>query len=103
VSEEVRTFFRFCPSCGRRFHIQILSKEKVAVEREEREEREPGNGEGVVPGLADQVSGFSSPVPLFLEEGHPAVIDLDEIRYSYRCKHCGHEWTEEHIQEKEER
>ena len=81
MSEEVRTFFRFCPSCGKRFHIQILSKEKVAIEREE---PEPGNAEGFVPGVVDQVSGFSAPVPLVLEEGHPATIDLDDNRYSYR-------------------
>ena len=98
MSEEVRTFFRFCPSCGKRFHIQILSKEKVAVEREE---RAPGNAESVVPGVLDQVSGFSAPVPLVLEEGHPVMVEVDDYRYSYRCKHCGHEWTEEHIEEKQ--
>ncbi|MDA4114892.1 MAG: hypothetical protein OK474_12685 [Thaumarchaeota archaeon] len=95
MSEEVRTFFRFCPSCGKRFHIQLLRKEKVAVEREHE------NEERVVPGVIDQVSGFSAPVPLVLEEGHPVIVDIDDYRYSYRCKHCGHEWNEEHIEEKQ--
>jgi hypothetical protein len=31
---EVSSFFRHCPSCGRRFHIKLVSKTLVDLERE---------------------------------------------------------------------
>jgi hypothetical protein len=28
----------------------------------------------------------------------PVTVDTEEFRYAYRCKHCGHEWSEEHTE-----
>ena len=36
-----------------------------------------------------------------LEEGKPFVVDVEEFQYEYRCKHCGHEWSE--VRQKEHR
>lgn len=94
---ELRTFFRFCPSCGKRFHITLVRKEIVKVDRK------PAEEEKVVLPINEQSTGFGGPVPVYLEEGHPVVVDIEEYRYVYRCKHCGHQWTEKHIEEEEER
>jgi DNA-directed RNA polymerase subunit RPC12/RpoP len=92
---EIRSFFRHCPGCGRRFHIKLVSKDKVKVgETETRRSAE------VVP--PNQLSGFTAPVPVLLEEGTPMMVEIDEYRYHYKCKHCGHEWTEVHDEEKPE-
>ena len=32
-------------------------------------------------------------------ETQPAVIDVEEFQYAYKCKHCGHEWFEKHEEE----
>ena len=34
---EVKTFFRHCPSCGRRFHIRVVSKQLLQMDREDEE------------------------------------------------------------------
>ena len=94
---EVKAFFRFCPSCGKRFHVRLVKHELVSVEREQAVEEK-----AVLP-VSEQIVGFTAPVPVVLEEGRPAVVDIEEFRYTYRCKHCGHEWTEEKVEEKEER
>ena len=43
----------------------------------------------------------SSPV-LVVYEGGPIFVDIEEFQYVYRCKHCGHEWTEKHLVEHRE-
>jgi hypothetical protein len=29
-----------------------------------------------------------------VEEDVPSVVDVEEFRYTYRCKHSGHRWSE---------
>jgi len=72
---EAKIFFRHCPSCGRRFEIRLVSKKLV-------EEEEVF------------VSPSSPLAPLILDEGMPRIVDTEEFQYAYRCKHCGHEWSE---------
>jgi hypothetical protein len=36
--------------------------------------------------------------PTILEENVPVTVHIEDFQYSYRCKHCGHEWTENRIQ-----
>ena len=93
---EIRSFFRHCPSCGRRFDIRIVGKEVVKVDEEREQMERP-----IVPPV-NQISGMPAPVPLVLEEGAPTMVEIDEYRYHYRCKHCGHEWTEKQVKEKPE-
>jgi DNA-directed RNA polymerase subunit RPC12/RpoP len=79
-------FFRHCPQCGHRFHIELVSKNVEHVEREERRtERVP------LP-----LGSHYVPMP---EPGQPIIIEVDELRYSYKCKLCGHEWSEKHVEE----
>ena len=73
-------FFRHCPSCGRRFHIRHVNKELVDEKKETEEmKRAAGTVRSVI-----------------LEFNVPITIDVKEFQYSYKCKHCGHEWFETH-------
>jgi len=89
---EVKVFFRHCPSCGRRFHIRLENKRLVKLEREQEE----------ISGRGMPASSLSSPMPLVVEEGVPITVDIEEFQYTYKCKHCGHEWSEKHIEEHKE-
>ena len=89
---DVRTLFRHCPSCGRRFEIRLVKKESL--------------GEEDVAGTERRAAGryispqFILPAPVPLTEDEPVVVDIEEFRYTYKCKHCGHEWTEAHETER---
>ena len=79
----VRTFFRHCPSCGRRFEIRLVSKKQVETGTfEEKDER-------------IETAGFGLRVaPVMVEQNIPTVVDVEDFQYSYKCKHCGHGWSE---------
>jgi DNA-directed RNA polymerase subunit RPC12/RpoP len=89
-------FFRHCPGCGRRFHIKLVNKKLVSVERGSIPTRRVvsqyryGRG-GIVPGP-----------PAVVLEGEPVIIDIEEFQYVYKCGHCGHEWSEKHVEEHRE-
>ena len=91
---EVRTFFRFCPACGKRFHIKLLGK-KLEEERTEKTEVRRDTG---VFRTGTGYGMFATP-PVIVEEKVPLTIRLEDFRYSYKCKHCGHVWTEMHEEE----
>jgi DNA-directed RNA polymerase subunit RPC12/RpoP len=86
---EIRTLFRFCPACGRRFHIKLVSKELVGDRKETTEMKQslisPTGGAGV--------ASYSRSY-IVLEENVPVTIDVKDFQYTYKCKHCGHVWTE---------
>lgn len=92
---EVETFFRFCPSCGRRFHIKLVSK-KLVDDRKEVEEIKQAMMNPVPMGYARSSMPMT---PLIVEENIPITIEIEDFQYSYKCKHCGHEWTESHVEE----
>ena len=31
-----------------------------------------------------------------LGEGPSIIVDIEDFQYTYRCSHCGHEWSEKH-------
>jgi DNA-directed RNA polymerase subunit M/transcription elongation factor TFIIS len=89
-------FFRHCPGCGRRFHIKLVGKQLV------REDVEKHRTEEVVSmSDASYLRGVMMPY-LTLMEGPPVIVDRREFQYSYKCKHCGHEWSEKHVEEHRE-
>jgi len=89
---EVRSFFRNCPACGRRFHIKLVSKTLVDDRKEVSEVKR------TVLAPASIISGRGPlPVaPLLVEENIPITINVEDFQYAYRCKHCGHTWSEFH-------
>jgi len=32
--------------------------------------------------------------PVMVESDIPLVVEVDDFGYTYRCKHCGHQWSE---------
>ncbi|MDA4134306.1 MAG: hypothetical protein OK441_01895 [Thaumarchaeota archaeon] len=89
---EVKTFFRHCPSCGRRFHIRVVSKQLLQMDREDEEISSRGL----------YARAPNNPMTLIVEEGEPITVDIEEFQYMYKCKHCGHEWSEKHVEEHKE-
>jgi hypothetical protein len=74
-----------CPQCHRLFTKELEDKEFVGHDFVE------GPGEPV--GL----SGATRPgtwEPYFVRK------EISRYRYRYKCKHCGHEWTEIKIEER---
>jgi len=90
---EGRTFFRFCPACGKRFHITLVSKELVG-ERTDRVISRQGSWHGFLTRVN------STSMPVLVEQDIPLVVTVEDFQYTYRCKHCGHIWIE--MQKKQE-
>ncbi len=90
-------FFRHCPECGRRFHITLVGKKLEHLDRETLQ-----TPPRVAPGASGRrhvYPGALAVTPeLVVEEGVPVTIDIEEFQYAYRCKHCGHEWSEKHTE-----
>jgi len=87
---EIKRFFRHCPNCGRRFEIRLVSK--TLIDSQEITEDYP---------LRAEEFSAGSDAYLDLEETRPTIEEIEKFRYTYRCKHCGHQWAE--IREKDVR
>jgi DNA-directed RNA polymerase subunit RPC12/RpoP len=83
-------FFRFCPGCGHRFHVKLEGKNLVHLERVAGRE---------APGI--QARGGRGGVS-YVGRGGPVIIDVEEFLYNYKCKQCGHGWSEKRIEEHKE-
>jgi hypothetical protein len=90
-------FFRHCPGCGRRFHIKVEGKKLVTEHRESIRRSVPSS-------MVVRSGGRygASVTPIAVQEGKPIIVDIEEFQYAYKCKHCGHEWSEEHIESRRE-
>lgn len=88
-------FFRHCPGCGRRFHIKLENRKMVHLERTS---SIGSRGRTWIGGLGAGVTQGS--VVLF--QGAPLTIDIEDFQYTYKCSHCGHEWTEHRHEEHKE-
>jgi hypothetical protein len=88
---QVRDLFRICPACGRRFHIKLVDRE-LTGERREVETLKRGAAAPTAP------SSMSMGV-ITLEVDVPVTIDVKDFQYTYKCKHCGHVWSEQREEE----
>ncbi|SRR6266704_2294293 len=98
-------FFRHCPECGRRFHIKLVDKQLVSKEKELIPTKRVITGQYTYLGARQKrpmSGGPTSYSPTVVVEGEPMVIDFEEFQYAYRCKHCGHEWAEKHVEKHKE-
>jgi predicted RNA-binding Zn-ribbon protein involved in translation (DUF1610 family) len=87
---EVRAFFRFCPSCGRRFHIRLMAKKLV----EERKEATEMKQASVIAQPGSSYPSMQMRNFVIVEQNVPLTIDIEKFEYTYKCKHCGHVWSE---------
>jgi DNA-directed RNA polymerase subunit RPC12/RpoP len=92
---EVRDFFRHCPACGRRFHIKLVDERLVDEKEENFTVKEPVPLVNPGPGGFWRSGGVGY-MPLIVEEDRTKTVDVRDFQYSYKCKHCGHVWTEMH-------
>lgn len=86
---EVRAFFRHCPFCGRRFEIRLVNKRLM--------------GSRLIESKVEQFTPASETVPVVLELNVPMVVEVDDFGYTYRCKHCGHQWSEDRFRTQNEK
>ena len=92
----LRTFFRHCPSCGRRFEVRVVAKEELDSSEVDRDS--PHTTSSYVPYLAASTNPRAA---LSMSTGSPVVVSAREadwtkfMRYEYKCKHCGHQWFED--------
>jgi uncharacterized Zn finger protein len=89
---EIREFFRHCPACGRRFHIRLVGEklvgQRMITEKAERSIEVPLE-------TSSTYAHGGIPMPQILaDEEVPVTIDAKDFRYTYKCKHCGHVWSE---------
>jgi predicted RNA-binding Zn-ribbon protein involved in translation (DUF1610 family) len=94
---EIRTFFRHCPACGRRFEIRLVSRKALGEWKAEEE----SSKKVVMPQSRSESVG--TPSATVLEQGLAIHVDVESFEYTYRCKHCGHEWSEEREAKVEEK
>jgi DNA-directed RNA polymerase subunit RPC12/RpoP len=88
---EIRTFFRHCPACGRRFEIRLVGKEPTDMA----EHSEEMTSVTAVPKPSMTTgSRRGVPLPTVVHDSSPITVEMEEFRFTYRCKHCGHEWSE---------
>lgn len=87
---EARDFFRICPSCGRRFHIRLVDRKLVGDRRRVEEIKKV---------VGTPMAGMYGQSLIVGEADVPITVDVKDFQYSYKCKQCGHAWTE--IREKE--
>ena len=59
-------------------------------------------GSEQVESTVKQYTAGSVSDPLVLESDVPIVVEVDDFRYTYRCKHCGHKWSEERFKTQNE-
>jgi len=95
LMSEIEEFFRHCPACGRRFHIRLVGEKLVDEKKESFAIKEP------VPLVNTGMGGFwksgsAGYMPLVVEQDVTKTVDVRDFQYSYKCKHCGHIWTEMH-------
>ena len=95
----IRTFFRHCPSCGRRFEIRLEDKRLL------KEERVTSMLTPTEANVRSELIAGPPPTaePLLVGVGSPITVDLESFQYTYKCKHCGHEWFEVRQEEHGER
>ena len=88
----IATLFRSCPACGKRFETRLVGKELV------HESKEVERNRSVLPTL-DERPRYKG---LFYIRNEPNVITFtvrEEFRCLYRCKACGHQWSEKRASE----
>jgi len=89
----VKTFFRHCPSCGHRFELRLVSREEIAEEGESLKAKERTISQSQ---RKETIQTLDPETPVSLSI--PGLEEIKELKYNYRCKHCGHEWSERAVQ-----
>ena len=95
LMSEVKDFFRICPACGRRFHIKLMTKKLV----DERKDVSEVKRALISPMPGGWTRGSMTLIPTVMEENIPITVEIEDFQFTYKCKHCGHVWSEMHVEE----
>src|SRR5438132_579007 len=76
-------FLRHCPQCGRRFHVVLVDKKLAQVLDKE-----------IVLSTPLMVKMAPLRPVCQIGEGERVTIDTEQFQWTYKRKHCGHEWSE---------
>jgi len=104
--------FKKCPSCGRRFEVKhtgevLLKSEKqtetIQTAHALSSPTNPYLGSGY-----DQDRGEVADSTIDIQPGNASVatgteevtVEEDTYQESYKCSHCGYEWTEDRVKDK---
>ncbi|MGP8124615.1 MAG: hypothetical protein ACLQEQ_01955 [Nitrososphaerales archaeon] len=92
----ITTFFRHCPSCGRRFEIRLVGRNLVGTAKNTYPKARTAHFVYPV-----QRGGYGGPIGMSteLDENVQVTVERKEFQYAYKCKHCGHQWAEERFEE----
>jgi len=98
------TFLKKCPSCGKRFEVKHTGEEfeRSDVKKEQVHVNLPLNtpfqwSHEAPTDRIDVEPGALGPIA----HGERTVEKREDYyTETYRCAHCGHEWTEERVKEK---
>jgi len=74
-----------------------VKKERVALEELDEKLERPENpiiARGMTPIIP------TGTAPTILSNDVPSIVDIEDFQYTYKCKHCGHGWSE--VREKEQ-
>ena len=102
---EIATFLRSCPACGKRFETRLVSRELV------RQSKEVARNSPVPQSIGANPTPYQDPWHPSLYQGYnwsyltlePNVVTItvrDEFQCLYRCKSCGHQWSEKRTSER---
>jgi len=101
----VTAFLRHCPSCGRRFEVRLTGKNEVGTERVNYPSTRAGTSSwthmAARAGLGNVRSTSQTIWDSHVEVAEKVQVTVEKkgFQYSYRCKHCGHEWVEHRTEE----
>jgi hypothetical protein len=82
----IKAFLRSCPFCGQRFYVRLVGEILVGTAAREATIEPTGGGRG---GRTEAEASSSTQF----------MVEEDECQDSYKCKHCGYEWSEIHTVE----
>jgi len=98
----MRMLFRRCPSCGRRFEVKLAAINEVERETESDQTNKPTGGSpkwAVGSQIRGRQGATGGPTPV----GTEYIESSKKVAYTYRCEHCGHEWSDEKVESTESR
>lgn len=70
------------------FEIRLVNKKLTSSEQ--------------IESKVEQYTPASVSAPVMLESNMPTVAKVDDFSYTYRCKHCGHQWSEDRFKTQNE-